>query len=143
MRREREAATLLRDEADGRDARVKEAEDRAQAAEDAANEYHDQLVSERHARKALEKALRAAEAARDEAEQLLRTLSDETPKPARAAAPIDFESGRAEPPRRGRPVAEPEVATAAVRRLRQAETAEPEPEPVKWWLNTKTGPKRR
>jgi hypothetical protein len=148
LRREREAATLLRGEADGRDARVKEAEERAQAAEDAANDYHDQLIAERHARKTAEKALRAAEAAREEAEQLVRTLSEETPKPSRAAArgaaePMDFEPGHAEPLRRGRPVAEPEVAAAAARRQRPAETAEPEPEPVKWWLNTKPGPKRR
>jgi hypothetical protein len=145
LRREREAAALLRGEADEREARVKEAEERAQAAEDAANEYHDQLAGERHARKTAEKALRAAEAAREEAEQLVRTLSEEAPKLPRAAArrfaePQDFEPERAEPPRRGRPVAEPEVAAAA---RRQRPVEEPEPEPVKWWLNTKPGPKRR
>jgi hypothetical protein len=147
LRREREAAALLRSEADGRDARVREAEDRAQAAEDAANDYHDQLVTERHARKSAERAQRAAEAAREEAEHLVRTLTEEEPKTARAAArgyaePLSSEPARAEPPRRGRPIAEPEVAAAA-RRQRAVEVSEPEPEPVKWWLNTKTGPKRR
>jgi hypothetical protein len=145
LRREREAAAALRSEADDRDARVREAEERAQAAEDAASAYHDQIVAERHLRKMAEKAQRAAEAARDEAEQLVRTLSEETPKLSRGAArrfadAEDAEPERAEPPRRGRPVAEPEVA-AATRRQRAAE--EPEPEPVKWWLNTKPGPKRR
>jgi hypothetical protein len=145
LRREREAAALLRGEADDREARAKEAEERALAAEETANEYHDQLIVERHARKTAEKALRAAEAAREEAEQLVRTLSEEAPKLSRAAArrfaePLDAEPEPAEPPRRGRPVAEPEVAAAA-RRQRAAE--EPEPEPVKWWLNTKPGPKRR
>jgi hypothetical protein len=148
LRREREAASLLRSETEERDARVREAEERAEAAEAAAGEYHEQLVSERHARKIAEKALRAAEAARDEAEQLLRTLSEEVPRATRASAqrsaePPDFEPKPAEPPRRGRPIAEPEVAAAAARRQRSAEAAEPEPEPVKWWLNTKPGPKRR
>jgi hypothetical protein len=146
LRREREAAALLRAEADGREARAREAEDRAQAAEDTANEYHDQLVSERHARKMAEKALRSAEAAREEAEQLVRTLSEEAPKASRtfaraSAEPPDFEPKRAEPPRRGRPVAEPEVAATAARHQNQADASEPEP--VKWWLNTKPGPKRR
>ncbi len=39
--------------------------------------------------------------------------------------------------------AEPEVAPAAARRARVQADAVAEPEPVKWWLNTKAGSKRR
>jgi hypothetical protein len=152
LRREREAAAQVRGEADARDAELKEARERAEAAEDAVSDYQDQLSTERHARKAAEKALRVVEAARDAAEQLVRTLSEEAPRPLRAAGPgmddTQYEvayddTRRPDPPRRGRAVAEPEVAAAAARRPRPAEPPAAEPEPVKWWLNTKATAKKR
>nr|WP_294522758.1 hypothetical protein [uncultured Rhodopila sp.] len=152
LRRERDAANVLRAEAEGWEHRVREAEDRAQSAEDAANEFQDQLASERQARKNAEKALRAAEAARDSAEHLVRSLSEDTSRPSRslphratrvAAEQTRFEPAQPEPSRRGRPVAEPEVAEANARRQHPVEIDATEPEPVKWWLNTKPGPKRR
>lgn len=46
-------------------------------------------------------------------------------------------------PRRSLLEAEPEVTPVAVRRGRAQIDAVAEPEPVKWWLNTKAGTKRR
>jgi chromosome segregation ATPase len=154
LRRERDSAGQSRSESEALEARLQEARERAEAAEDALNECQDQLSGERHARKAAEKALRAAEAARDAAEQLVRALSEEEPGPQRTARPAAEQSAcqpayaetrRSEPSRRGRAVAEPEVAAVSARRQRPVEppTPEGEPEPVKWWLNTKATPKRR
>lgn len=152
LRREREAANAMRGEAEAWEARLREAEERALSAEDAANEVQDQLASERQARRTAEKALRAAEAAREAAEQLVRSLSEETSEPLRsvphratrgATERTRYEPVQAEPSRRGPPVAEPEVTEANARRQRPAEPDSSEPEPVKWWLNTKPAPKRR
>jgi hypothetical protein len=152
LRREREAAAQGRAEIEAREAQLQEARERADAAEDAVNDWQDQLASERQARKVAEKALRTAEAARDAAEQLVRTLSEEAPRPARTSRPATpdsryevayEETRRPDPPRRGRVVAEPEVAAAAARRQRPSEPPAVEPEPVKWWLNTKATPKKR
>jgi predicted nucleic acid-binding Zn-ribbon protein len=160
LAREREIVSRLRSEAEGWEARLKDAEDRAKAADDTANECQEEVAAERQARKAAEKALRAAESARDAAEQLVRALSEEASRPAAAHRPGQTSPGhvsseqtryeparaeakRAETPRRGGPVAEPEVAAANMRRQRPVENEAPEPEPVKWWLNTKAGPKRK
>jgi hypothetical protein len=155
LAREREIVSRLRSEAEGWEARLKDAEDRAKAADDAVNDCQDEVAAERQARKAAEKALRAAESARDAAEQLIRALSEEASRPAAAHRPghvsteqtryepARAEAKRAETPRRGVPVAEPEVAAANMRRQRSVENEAPEPEPVKWWLNTKAGPKRK
>jgi hypothetical protein len=157
LRRERESIGQSRSETEALQTQLQEARERADAAEDALNECQDQLSSERHSRKATEKALRAAESARDAAEQLVRTLSEEgpqaeeAPRAGRTAAeqpgyePAYAETRRTEQPRRGRAVAEPEVAAVSARRQRHVEAATPEaePEPVKWWLNTKATPKRR
>jgi hypothetical protein len=128
LRREREAVAQMRAESQMWGAQLQEARAQIVAAEEAAVICQEQLDEERLARKAAEKALRAAEAAREAAEQLIRSLSEEAPSP--------------QPTRRVRQ--EPEVA-AAVRRQRAPDIAavEPEPEPVKWWLNTKPASKRR
>jgi hypothetical protein len=144
MHREREQAGQLRAEAEGRKTRLQVAFEQARAAETAAQGYQDQLSNERQARRAAEKALRSVEAARDVAEELVRTLSEQVAKPSRAVAPRggrqQNEQVDVEPPRRGRPPAEPGVAVAT-RRQRPVEVAEQEP--VKWWLTTKPAPTRR
>jgi hypothetical protein len=133
LHRERESIAQLRAEGETWEERLQEAQEQARAAERNAHTYHEQLADERHARKVMEKALRGAEAARDTAEQLVRTLSEEVPTPQRIA----------EPPRRPRVMAEPEVVAVTARRGRLPEAAAPDPEPVKWWLNTKPAGKKR
>jgi hypothetical protein len=132
--REREAMAELRAEGEAREERLHEAQEQAHAAERNALAYQEQLTDERQARKAVEKALRGAETAREAAEQLIRALSEEAPAVRRQAA---------EPARRMRVVAEPEVVAAPVRRGRAPEAPVAEPEPVKWWLNTKSAGKKR
>jgi DNA repair exonuclease SbcCD ATPase subunit len=127
LRRERDVIAQLRSDARDWEERLQDAQ--AQAAEHSAASWQDQLADERHARKAIEKALRIAESARDEAERLVRALSEEAPAARRTEAPR-------------RPHVEPEVAAAA-RRPRLPEVPTAEPEPVKWWLNAKPAAKRR
>jgi hypothetical protein len=78
--------------------------------------------------------LRIVESARDTAEQLVRTLSQEMPA---ATEPLP------QPQRRPRVIHEPEVVAAPVRRGRASEPVAAEPEPVKWWLNTKPSGKKK
>jgi len=134
LRRERETIAGTRAEIDALEARVRQAEDRAEATELAANEHQEALADERQARKVVEKALRAAEAARDAAQQLVRTLSED-----------ESASARTDPPARHRASDEPDVVAATAKRSRPATgvETEPEPEPVKWWLNPKPATKRR
>jgi hypothetical protein len=173
LRAEREQAAQYHAAAEAIDARLHDAEARAQAAEDSIAEIQEQLHEERQARKAAEKALRGAEAAREVAEQLVRTLSEELPAPPRptpartvvarpaapspvmvaAAVPVRTDRGRPEParaekprpetPRRAKPMAEPEVVAATARRGRATIEVAAEPEPVKWWLNSKPVAKKR
>ncbi len=134
LRRERETIAGIRAEIEALGARVQQAEDRAETAELAANEHQQALADERQARKVAEKALRAAEAAHDAAQQLVRTLSDE-----------ESPSARNDPPVRRRAPDVPDGVAVTGKRNRPAvggET-EPEPEPVKWWLNSKPATKRR
>lgn len=130
LRREREAAAQLRADAEGWDERLEAAIAQTRAAESSVESYEQELAEERQARKTAERALRAAEAARDAAEQLIRSLSEGAP--ARRHA----DTVR-------RPRAEPEVVAASSRRSRAQEASAAEPEPVKWWLNTKPASKRR
>jgi hypothetical protein len=132
LRRERESFVQFRSEGNGLEERLQEALERAHAAEQTARDLQEQLAEERQARKSAEKALRAAEVGRESAEQLVRTLSEEAPAP-RQAPPL----------RRPRVIVEPEVVAATARRTRQAEVVAVEPEPVKWWLNTKPAGKKR
>jgi hypothetical protein len=132
LRRERDVSGQLRTEMHGLREELEQALAQSHASEQASVSWQDQLADERHARKSLEKALRTAEAARDEAERLVRALSEEAPAPA---------PRRPEPTRR--PHVEPEVAAAPTRRSRVAEQPAVEPEPVKWWLNPKPAAKRR
>jgi hypothetical protein len=133
LHREREALAELRAENEGWEERLQEAREQALAAERNVDLYHEQLADERQARKIAEKAQRAAEAARDTAEQLVRTLSEDPPAPRQPTEPF----------RRPRVVVEPEVVAIAARRGRQPEAVSVEPEPVKWWLNTKSTGKKR
>ena len=132
LRRDREAMAQFRTDADGWAERLREAQAEVTAAEQAAESYHEQLTEERQARKAAEKALRVAESAREAAEQLVRTLSEEAPA-SRTSAPVR------------RPRSEPEVVAVTSRRPRPVDVpvAAAEPEPVKWWLNTKLPNKRK
>lgn len=129
LRRERETIAQLKADLLAWEGRLEEVQGQVTAAEEIASACQEQLTEERHARKAAEKACRVAEAARETAEQLVRTLSQEQVAPRRV-----------EPVRR--PRAEPEVA-AITRRQRAPEPPAEEPEPVKWWLNTKPASKRR
>jgi hypothetical protein len=139
LHRQRETLTQLRTEGQGWEERFREVQEQAQAAERSAHDCQEQLAEERNARKSAEKALRIAEVARDAAEQLVRSLSEEIPAPARQVAPTPRET----PPvaRRARVVSQPEAVAPAARRGRPPEA--PEPEPVKWWLNTKPAGKKR
>jgi hypothetical protein len=132
LHREREVGAGLRAEIESLAAHVQETEVRADTAEQAASEHQASLADERQARKTLEKSLRAAEAARDSAQLLAKRLSDDA-----AASP------RNDAPARRR--AADETVVAIVRRGRPPAVAvmEPEPEPVKWWLNSKPAAKRR
>jgi hypothetical protein len=130
LRRERDVTTQIRAETHTLREQLDEALAQARTAEQGSAAWQDQLADERHARKNIERALRVAEAARDEAERLVRTLSQESPAPRRS------ETAR-------RPHVEPEVAAAASRRSRAADVPTAEPEPVKWWLTTKPATKRR
>ena len=130
LNREREATAQLRAGAGTLAEQLREASEQAQAAEHRAQTFQDQLAEERHLRKSAEKAHRNAEAAREAAEMLLRSFSEETPASRRPAEPAYRH-----------PV--PAEADVAVRRGRQAEPAAVAPEPVKWWLNTKPASKRR
>jgi hypothetical protein len=132
LRRERDASAQLRTELHGLQEQLEQALAQAQAAEQASASWQDQMSDERHARRSAEKALRLAEAARDEAERLVRALSEDAPAPA----PRRSESVR-------RSHVEPEVVTAPARRSRVVEQLAAEPEPVKWWLNPKPTAKRR
>jgi hypothetical protein len=132
LRREREAVAQLRAACEAAEQRLQEVLEQARVAERSAHAWQEQLADERHARKAVEKALRAAEAARDTAEQLVRTLSAEIPAPRQVP-----------PQRRISIAAEPEVVAVPVRRGRPPVAAAVEPEPVKWWLNTKSSGKKR
>lgn len=134
LRQERELITQIRAEGEACQQQLHEAREQVLVAERNAQTYQEHLAEERQARKAAEKALRAAEAARETAEELVQTLSRETP-----AAPRP----RAEPGRRPRVVAEAEPVVTTSRRGRPAETPAVEPEPVKWWLNTKAAAKKR
>jgi hypothetical protein len=133
---QRESLTQLRAEHEVREERLLEALGQARVAEHDAHICQEQLADERLARKTAEKALRIAEAARETAEQLVKTLSEEMPTPVQTrVAPTT---------RRSRVVVEPEVvAVTAARRGRPVEAVATEPEPVKWWLNTKPAGKRR
>jgi hypothetical protein len=130
LRREREVTTQLRADARAVHDQLDEALAQARAAEQVSVSCQDQLAAERHERKTTERALRVAEAARDEAERLVRTLSEGTP----VDRPVDTAR---------RPHVEPEVAAATSRRTRAADVQATEPEPVKWWLTAKPTSKRR
>jgi len=130
LRREREAAGQLRADLHDRESRLQDALAQARAAEQAAASSEDELAEERQAHKATEKALHVAEAAREEAERLVRAFSEETAAPHRP-----------EPKRHTH--AEPEVVASSHRRARAVKVPAIEPEPVKWWLNPKPAAKRR
>ncbi len=133
LRQEKEAIAQLRADGEAWHERHQETLERVNAAERSAQVFQEELADERAARKAVEKTRLNAEAARDTAEQLVRTLSEQIP-----ADPLP------EPLiRRSRAVAEPEVSGTMVRRGRPHEPVAAEPEPVKWWLNTKQNGKRR
>jgi hypothetical protein len=129
LRREREAGSQLRADAHAWEAKLQEVFSQLRAAEQVTALCQEQLADERQGRRTAEKALRTAETAREAAEQLVRTLSEEAPR-------------RSEPPRR--PRVEPEVAAPLLpRRQRVPELPAVEPEPVKWWLTAKPAAKRR
>jgi regulator of replication initiation timing len=133
LRHERESIVQIRAETETLRQQLHDAQEQAHAAEQNVHVLQEHLSEERMARRTAEKALRAAELARETAEQLVRTLSEETPAPRRVI----------EPSRRTRMVPEPEVVAAPVKRSRLPEVPPVEPEPVKWWLNTKPTSKKR
>jgi hypothetical protein len=133
LRRDRELIAQLRAQYGASEERLLEVLEQTRAAEHNAHSLQEQLTDERHSRKAAEKALRIAETARDTAEQLVRTLSEEMPAPRRSVPQQ----------RRASIVAEPEIVAITSRRSRPPEAVSAEPEPVKWWLNVKPAGKKR
>jgi hypothetical protein len=130
LRRERDVVTQLRADAETWEERFKDLLEQARAAEQASATCQEQLAEERNARKAAEKSLKISESAREAAEQLVRALSEEAPAARRKEAP--------------RPaLPEQEAVVVTPRRARAPDTSAGEPEPVKWWLNTKPAAKRR
>jgi len=139
LRLEREASATLRQDLVAAKAEAADAENRATEAERSLAEYEHNLAEERQARRSLERLLRAADAAREEAERLVQTLYDK-PQEAAPHRPV------------ARPRDVPEPATQVVVQpkkrgrppLVKQPTLELEPEPVKWWLTpAKNGTKRR
>ncbi len=134
LRHEREATAQIRSEFLLLQQQLQEALEQTRQAERNIEAAEERLSEERHLRRISEKTLRSAELARDTAEQLVRTLSEETanarrmPAPERQRAPADAVEAVPVSPRRGR------TPTDAVA---------PEPEPVKWWLNTRPAGKKR
>jgi uncharacterized protein (DUF4415 family) len=141
LRQERETLAHLRSEGEVWEDRLQEALEQARAAEHGAQVCREQLADEQHARKAAEKALRVAESARESAEQLVQRLSEEAPAVQQAPQRPRRSQSAAEPAVAA--IAEPAVAAVRARRGRPAYTVVAEPEPVKWWLNTKPAGKRR
>jgi hypothetical protein len=132
LRRERDVSAELRTELHGLQEQLEQVLAQSHTLEQASASWQDQLSDERHALRSAEKALRTAEAARDEAERLIRALSEEAPTPV---------ARRSESLRRSH--VEPEIVAPPARRLRVVEQPAAEPEPVKWWLNPKPAAKRR
>ena len=135
MRRELDATLAQHKNATDQEAKLRDAEERAEMAEEAYHTLQTELSAERSARRTAERALREAIAARDHAETLVRALTTapEQEPEEEDNAPLTFE--RPAPVKLGRPRKERYVA------------AEPvpisEPEPVQWWLTTKPGAKRK
>lgn len=135
VRRERDALAELRASIAEQERQREDAEQRASDAERAAMSLKTALQEERSARHAAEKSLRIAEHARAQAEKLIEELSEQ-PDPVPVVIP--------RPMRRPVLAAEPEARPAPIRRGRPPNPViESEPEPVKWWLTTKTAAKRR
>jgi hypothetical protein len=132
LRHERESIAQVRAEGHARDERLQQALEHVRHAERGAQACEERLAEERNLRKTAERALRGVEAALETAEQLVRTLSEEVPVPPRV-----------EQHRRSGIIAAPEVAAPARCGRPAADPAAAEPEPVKWWLNTKPAGKKR
>jgi len=137
-RREREAHATLQAAHDDHERQLAEADEHVKAAEQALETAEATLFDERSARRAAERSLREAVAARESAELLLQEMSEEpTPEPIPLQLPL---------PVKARVATRPEVEPVVARRRPKTITPEPEvePEPVKWWLlPTKTAAKRR
>ncbi len=140
-RRDREENVSLREELAAARERLSDAEPRVEAAEAALRDLRSELNRERRARETAERRLENVLAERRlenaSAERRLENVTAE-PALAREAQPVRREiAARAETPlvpaRRGRPP-----------NPRPEPVAEPEQEPVKWWLTpAKTAAKRR
>jgi chromosome segregation ATPase len=120
LRRDRENQAAARAEFQEQIARQQEAEDRLKTLQRDLSAAQTALQEERGERKALEKALRAAEEARETAERLVRVLSEEE---AAATATVTTLASRR--PAKASPKAAAPVAVEETE----------EPEPVKWWLS--------
>lgn len=129
LRREREVMAQFRQDAAAWEERLNAAVSQAQAAESALQGALEQLQEEQRARRAAEKALRSAEAAQESARHLAKLPTAEPP----AAVGL-------QPQRR---VPENASISPAIRRRRAAEPSVTDQEPVKWWLTTKPGGRRR
>jgi DNA polymerase III gamma/tau subunit len=138
LRHEREVSAKLRADAETWESRLQEALEQAEAARQAAEDYQDQLTEERQARKTVERSLRAAEAERAAAEQLAASMTreaeaQETVQRKRTSADVDMIT----------PSVRRKLADPARRTVARPTMPAQEPEPVKWWLNTKPETKRR
>lgn len=133
LRQEREAIAQLRAESAAWAERLQEARLQVCTAERTVHLCQEQLAEKRLVRKTAEQALRLAEYVKDAAEQLVQTLSEEGPD-LRHVPPQS---------RRSRVVTEPEVIAVPAQRGGTPYAVAAEPEPVRWWLNTKPVVKKR
>ena len=139
--RERDAVVQVRAENAALEARLQEALEQVQLVERNAQACQAQLTDERQMRHLAEKALQSSEVARAAAEALVQTLSRESLTPLQATTPT---RRQVEALSRPGPGVEPEVVgITGRRRMRSIPVATSEPEPVKWWLNTKSSGKKR
>jgi hypothetical protein len=126
LQREREASIQLRRDAAAWEVRIREAEARTRAAEQALSAVQEQLQAESRLRRDAERALKAAEAACSSVKPVM---------------PFEDEAAQTwSPPVRR--LAESASVSPAIRRRRAAQPAGVEQEPVKWWLNSKSTRRR-
>ena len=138
LRHERKAVAALREELAAAKVRIDEVRNRAALAERNVVDADNAAANERIVRQTLEKSLRVAEAAREEAEKLARALLEE--------------GGENRVSGLGQFLLEPVGSMAAPqkkrgRRLVDRQPAVPgpdaKPEPVKWWLTPVSNTRRR
>jgi membrane protein involved in colicin uptake len=143
LRREREVIAQLRFDVAQAQEHARQATVDAHATEQAQQQAHrsvlNQLEAESQARKHAEGALARSEAARERAEATVTSLAQQ---PA-LAQQASLEWTPPAPVASVKRTSDVATVSPAIRRRRAAQPAVAEQEPVKWWLATKSSPKRK